>query len=368
MHEPDESADKEREIRKVKVKNLASIIVQLLTACGCSEQDASTCADIFLDADLKGIGLQGLDHLPTLIRHLQTGRTDPRSTPYIVHENVSTVLIDGRRGLGQVNARCAADVAIRKAREAGCAAVGVVNTGDFFMAGYYAERIARAGIVGLVFSDAPPLVHPHGGTQRMFGTNPLAIGIPTADPDPIVHDMATSALSASRIRQAAYFNEDVPPDTGVNQHGQPTRSAKEIREGAIAPLAGHKGFGLALCVALLSGPLVGAWCGPALQGWMTDTPGEGVARGQFFLAIDPSSFGDPAAFLHKVSKYVNEIKSSSKAPGVQEIRVPGERAFALRRKQLAAGEVAIYDTVWRQTLQLAKSLNVNLTGDQEERD
>jgi LDH2 family malate/lactate/ureidoglycolate dehydrogenase len=358
MLEKKASGEQPRAKRTIKVETLRRLMAQLLMACGCTENAAFKCADVFLDADLKGIGLQGLDHMPTLIRHLRTGKTDPRANPAIVRENAATALIDGHRGLGQINALLAVDVAIRKSREAGCAAVGVVNSGDFFMAGYYAERIARAGLVGLVFSDAPPLVHVHGGTERMTGTNPLAIGFPSNGVDPIVHDMATSALSASRIRQAAYFGEDVPPGMGVTRDGQPTQRASEIREGAIAPLAGHKGFGLALCVALLSGPLVGAWCGPALNGWMTDVPGEGAARGQLFLAIDPSAFGSPDLFRQKVSKYVDEIKGSRKAPGVDAIRVPGERSFAARRQQLADDEISLYETVWQQTVELAKSLNV----------
>ena len=165
--------------RKIKVETLRRLMAALLTSCGCSEDAAFKCADVFLDADLKGIGLQGLDHMPTLIRHLKTGKTDPRAIPEIVRENAATALIDGHRGLGQINALLAVDTVIRKAREAGCASVGVVNSGDFFMAGHYAERIARTGLVGLVFSDAPPLVHPHGGTERMTGTNPFAIGIPS---------------------------------------------------------------------------------------------------------------------------------------------------------------------------------------------
>jgi LDH2 family malate/lactate/ureidoglycolate dehydrogenase len=192
----------------------------------------------------------------------------------------------------------------------------------------------------------------------MTGTNPLAISFPLAGGDPIVHDMSTSALSASRIRQAAYFEEQVPPGMGVTKDGRPTTNAAEIREGAIAPLAGHKGFGLALSVALLSGPLVGAMCGPALNSWMTETPGHGAPRGQLFIAIDPAAFGDPQTFEKKVADHAQEIRNSRKAPGVLAIRIPGERSQTMRRRQQAEGIVEIYETVWQRAVALGKSIGI----------
>jgi L-2-hydroxycarboxylate dehydrogenase (NAD+) len=349
----------QRHQRRVPIGVLREFLNRILLAAGCEADDAAVAAEVFLDADLRGIGIQGFSHVHTLVRHIRTGRTDPRARPQVIRDGAATALVDGHRGLGQINGVFATDLTIAKARTAGCAVVGVVNSGDFFMAGYYAERIARAGLVGLVFSDSPPLVHPHGGTERLLGTNPLAVGIPTDGDDPIVHDMATSALAASRVRQAAYHDKELPAGCGVNRYGSPTNNAAEIRDGAIAPLAGYKGFGLALSIALLSGPLVGAFCGRALDSWMTEEPGQGASRGQLFIGIDPAAFGDPALFRKKVGLYRDEIKRSRKAPGVDAIRMPGERAFAMRRGQQSEGHVAVYDDVWDRSIALARDLGID---------
>lgn len=349
-----------REVRYIDVEKLRLLMERMLRAAGCDEKSASVCTGVFLDADLKGVGLQGLDHMSTLVRHLRIGHTRPSARPKVVRELAASALVDGGHGLGQLNAIFASDVAVRKAREAGVAAVGVVNSGDVFMVGHYAERIAAAGCVALVFSDAPPLVHPYGGLERMLGTNPLAIAVPGEKGPTLVFDMATSALSASRVRQAAYFDEPVPPGTGVDAAGEPTECPSDIRDGAIGPLGGHKGFGLALCVALLSGPLVGGFCGPALNSWMGEKAQQIVARGQLFIAIDPDAFGDPSVFHAKVSAYLQEIKNSRLAEGVDEIRIPGERSRSIRARQRAEGRVAIYDAVWQRALELAKSLGVEL--------
>ncbi|UCD83117.1 MAG: Ldh family oxidoreductase [Desulfobacterales bacterium] len=158
-------------------------------------------------------------------------------------------MIDGKRGLGQPVALLAVEIATTKAKQTGTASVAVRNSTDIFMIGAYAERLARNGLVGIVLTSGPPLVHPYGGVERMLSTNPIAFGIPRQNEDPLVFDMATSALAASPIRQAAYYNEPLPPGTGSGRDGKPTTVAAEIRRGAISPLAGHKGFGLALCIA-----------------------------------------------------------------------------------------------------------------------
>ncbi len=347
-----------RTTRMVGVEPLREFMERLLRAAGCGPEAASTAAAVFLEADLRGVGLQGLDHMHTMIRNLQTGRINPHGKPRIAAEGEAFALVDGDTAPGQVAGVYAVQVLTRKAATAGCCAAGVVNSSDMFMLGYYAERIARAGFVGLVFSDAPPLVRPFGGTQRILGSNPLAIAIPTAADDPILLDMATSAQSGSRVRQAAYHDEDIPEADGVGPDGRPSVKASEVLQGAIGP-GSYKNFGLALCVALLSGPLVGAATGTALADWHKAAPGRASSKGHLFVALNPAAFGDPGTFRSRVSAYVQEVKSSRRAPGVSEILVPGEREFARRARSLREG-VAIYEAVWRNISALAAGLGVSM--------
>ena len=342
----------------VEINALRDYIERLLLAAGCGADNAKTAAAGFWEADLRGVGLQGLDHVPTVLRGLRAGRIKPDGKPRIIRQTTATALVDGDRAPGQVGANFAADLAVRKAGEAGIGVVGVTDGADLFMLGLYAERIARAAMVGLAMSDAPPLVRPHNGTERVLGTNPIAVAVPTSGEHPIVLDMATSALSASRVRQAAYHDESVPEAHGVDSQGRFSDSAAEVRAGAIGPLAEHKGFGLALCVALLSGPLTGSSTGKALSEWFSDEPGDAPSKGHLFIAIDPSSFGEREAFLEAVSAYLNEIKSSRTAPGVDAIRVPGERSAATRARTLRDGRVTLYQAVWERMAKIADELAV----------
>ena len=350
-------ASKERRTVLVAAQALRKVMEDLLRACGCPQDLSEIAAEVFLEAELRGIGLQGIDYMPYLIANLRGGNIDPQGRPRLLRESPGSALVDGGNGLGQPAAFLAVDTAVQKAHDAGAASVGVRNSQDIFMIGYYAERMARAGCVGMVCTSGAPLVHAHGGVERVLSTNPIAFGIPTDGDDPIIFDMSTSAQSNARIRQASYHGEQVPPGSGIGPDGEPTTDAATIRKGAISPMAGHKGFGLSLCVALLSGPLTGSAFGAALAGAMT---GERAgSQGHFFLAIDPRAFGEGSDFRRAVSAYIAEIKASKKAPGIDEIRMPGERALAERERRRRDG-VPVLEATWDIVSELAEELGVGL--------
>src|SRR5690606_8255515 len=153
----------------------------------------------------------------------------------------------------------------------------------------------EAGLVGMVFSNAwPPRVHAVGGIDRVLGTNPLAIGIPN-DGDPVVVDMATSATAIGHVRMASHAGQGIPPGVAIDGGGKPTTDPAAAIAGALSPLGGAKGFGLGLCVALLSGPVIGAVLGDRLDRVSGQGDGEAGQRGHLFIALDPAAFGDPAA-------------------------------------------------------------------------
>lgn len=340
---------------RVTEADLLHFAQALLAAAGASEENARAAAEIFVEADLKGVGPQGVDYLYYIVDSLKRGLIDGRARPRLARETASTALIDGQRGFGQPAALMAVEIATAKARASGTAAVAIGNSTDIFMIGAYAERLAARGLIGLVMTSGPPLVHPHGGTERIMSTNPLAFAFPRAGGDPFVHDMATSAYSSSRVRQAAYHGEQLAPGAGVGPDGAATTDAATIRKGAIAPMAEHRGFGLGLAVALLCGPLSGSGVGPDLGGWQHD--GETQSQGHFVHAWDPAAFGDGAAFVARCERYFAQIKASRMAPGTTEIRIPGERAAAVRRRQRQNG-IEVLTATWSKLGGYAREFNL----------
>jgi L-2-hydroxycarboxylate dehydrogenase (NAD+) len=350
----------QRPSRRIDVEAVRRLVERLFLAAGCGPVHAAIMADVMLDADLRGHAIQGLDHVQSPLRDVQNRRIDGKVAPRIAYDRPCAVLIDGGSGLGPVAATFAADTAVARARRHGSCIAGVLDASDVFMIGYYVDRIARQGLVGIAFTNSPALVHAHGGDQRVLGTNPLAIGIPLADAEPIVLDMATSSMAAGLMRIAEYYGEEIPEGVALDPDGNPTRNATLARKGAIHPLAGHKGSGLCLMIGLLSGPLVGAALGHAQQGWILG-PGGGTGptakRGHMIAAVDPAAFGDAGVFQRAAARYVQALKASRKSPGVAEILVAGERGLRERRTALRQG-VAIDERVWQNTARIAAELGV----------
>ncbi|MSO92967.1 MAG: Ldh family oxidoreductase [Rhodospirillales bacterium] len=350
-----------RPSRMLDINVLRNLMERLLVGAGCSRETASETATVFWEAELRGNPLQGLDHMPTLLRCLTSGIIRPDGRPEIVREGDAAVLVTGNRGPGPITGMFAADTAVKKAKASGAAVVGVIDSGDMYMIGYYVEQMARGGCIGFVASDSAPYAHATGGMERVLGTNPIGLAFPRGGNDPVVVDFATSAFSASRVRHALQFGDMLPADVALGPDGLPTREPKAAREGAFDTFGGHKGFGLSFSVALLSGVLMGGSVGKAMvgMGWTAAGSPKTVGRkGHFFLAIDPAAFGDAGAFHASADRYLAEIKGTKPAPGSDGVRVPGERSLARRAQSLREGKVPIYEFVWENTAALARELGV----------
>ncbi|MSO92531.1 MAG: Ldh family oxidoreductase [Rhodospirillales bacterium] len=343
--------------RKIDANVLRDLMERLLMAAGCDGENARGAADGYLEADLRGHTIQGLDHMYSTLGRIQKREVNGKSKPRIVRETEATALIDGDTGEGHFVGCQAVEIGIRKARAAGSCMVGLINTDDIFMLGYYAHKFADAGLVSLIFTNSFPVrVHPAGGIDPVLGTNPIGIGVPTAEGFPLIWDSATSTSAIGHIRIASYRGDPIPAGVAVDADGRPTRDAVAALKGALTPLAGAKGYGLGLCAAILSGLLISADLGSVLRDAFAR--GDGTKRrGHSFIAIDPRAFGDAARFRAAASAHLKQIKSSRKTPGVRDILVPGERALALRERSLKEG-VLILESVWQNTGKLAAGLGV----------
>lgn len=352
MNEPDT-------VILVPISVLRDLLERLLQAAGCSPRNAGVVAQGFLDADVRGHALQGLDHIWTTLGDLRLGKMNGNARPRIVKETAATALVDGDAGPGQVGGMFACDVAVRKARESGSCTVGLRGAGDVFRLGGYTEAIALEGLVGVMITNSiPARVHPFGGNEPVLGTNPISVAVPTGG-EPIILDMATSASAVGHIRLADYHGQSIPAGLAVGPDGQPTTVAAEALRGAIAPLGGSKGFGLGLCAALMSGPLVGGLLGHALNDSLEGDHQGSASRGHLIIAIDPAAFGDATEFRRSVDRYADEIRSSRRAADVAAILMPGERGSG---EGMRAGNegVRVYESVWRNTGKLAAELRVEM--------
>jgi LDH2 family malate/lactate/ureidoglycolate dehydrogenase len=217
----------------------------------------------------------------------------------------------------------AAEATIRKAAAHG---IALVSVSDAWMSGrsaYYVEMIAKAGLVAIHTAASSRLVAPPGGAKAMLGTNPIAIAIPSAR-EPIVLDIGTSAFMMTDVLLRERRGELLPEGVAIGPGGEPTRDPALARRGALLPFGGYKGFGLALMVQAL-GLLGGA------------DPAQDSEPGYLFIAFRPDLFGPEDVFIRRVTQLIDDIKATPRQAGVEEIRIPSERAFRAREHALREG-------------------------------
>ena len=255
-----------------------------------------------------------------------------------VKDTKLSALIDGAWNQGMVVMAQATETAIDKAKEHGFGMVGTSRTNSSTGAiGWYARLIADAGLLGFVFSGSAEFVAMHGSYEAFFGTNPLAVGIPTAD-KPIVFDMATAAIAYYGVLLAQTAGEEIPAGVAYDSGGAITTDPSKALAGAIMAFGGYKGAALALIVEVLTRPLVGASRKP---------DGSKHDWGNLVFAIDPELLADDLdSFRAGVSDLMARLKGRKRLPGVAELLVPGERGDRFYEQVIAAGEIELDDKLW----------------------
>jgi len=234
--------------------------------------------------------------------------------------------LDGGDGIGYVVAQRATERARERAGKHGLALVGVRRATHCGMLGYYTSQLAQGGLVALMMADCGAMVAPFGATSAVFGTNPMSVAFPH-EPFPVLIDMGTSAATFGDVLVALQEGRPLPDGVAYDAAGEPTVQPGDARGGALRPFGGHRGSALSLAVQLLSGALVGA----------DPLPRRGFNYGLFLLAIDPAIFGERERFRTGVSAVVEAVKSARPSAGVDEVLVPGERAWRERERRLSEG-------------------------------
>lgn len=318
---------------RVSLATLKQTVLAVLAGSGYPADEADVLLDVLLYAQLRGNN-QGIVKLIGAGMPRHTGAQPVR----VIRETRISALLDGGRGAGMVAMRRAADLAIEKAHAHDIGIVGTNNTASSTGAiGYYVNRIAGAGLIGFAFSGSGEYVAMHGSYEPLFGTNPLAIGVPVDQGDPVVFDMATSAIARYGIIEAQTAGRTLPPDVALDADGNPTIDPTAALAGAIRTFGGYKGAALSFMVEVFTHALVETQ--PTPEGKKTDF-------GNLVIAIAPAVLTDAETFRARVAALVARVKAAKRLPGVEAIYVPGERGNALLQQAEASGEVEIDEALW----------------------
>ncbi len=321
---------------RVSARALEDFARRVLRAVGLSEADAATVAWALIQANLEGVDTHGVSRLGLYARRTLAGLANPRPTLRWSQPAPGIKTLDADNALGPVAALAAMDAAISLARTQGIGMVTVAHTNHAAALSAYVERAAEAGCIAMMVCNTPSAMPPWGGREAFLGTNPLAFAAPVSEEQaPVVVDMATTIVARGNIIMAARQGQAIPEGWALDASGQPTTDAQAALAGAVLPMAGAKGYALALMVEILAAIISGASWGPQVRSPYEDTS-EPTDSGLWVMAFNVAALMPEPLYAQRMSAFLDAMRASPAAPG-QQIRIPGERRAQIRQERLAAG-------------------------------
>lgn len=320
---------------RLPVKGLQTFIVQVLDKTGVPAEDGVCVAANLIKADLWGVSTHGISRFPRYLMRLANGTINCR--PKINMQNTwpAVIAVDGDNGLGAVVGSRALRAAMDTAGRTGICVAGVRHSNHFGAAGYYCELAARENYVALVLTNALAAMPPWGGKTPVLGTNPIAIGLPRKNKAPVVIDLATSVVARGKIIAAAKQGITIPVGWALDEEGRPTTDPEAALKGMILPMAGPKGYALALAVDHVSGVFTGAAFGQDVASYPSGQKEANV--GHLIIVIKADAFLEADSYYERAEAFLQQVKNAERAVGVTEIYLPGEREQNMEKQSLATG-------------------------------
>ncbi len=346
----------------IPASELLAFCNDVLRTFGATEAHARATADALVATDCWGVFTHGTKLLPGYVKRVRGGGVRTDVEPVVERQGPAWAVVDARSTLGQVSSAMAMGTAIAKARSAGIGYVGVRNGNHFGAAGYFAWLAAREGMIGMAMANDIPSVAAPGSRKAVTGSNPIAYAIPAAGRDPIILDVASSTVAGGKVYAARVRGEPIPPDWLIGPDGLPTTDGSLYPQKAVlTPMAGHKGYGIALLVESLAGLLTGAAFTWRVGSWIFDDPAKPTDHGAAFLAFDVKAILSEQEFGKRVAALIDEIHATPTAPGTERVLLPGEREWACKRRYDVEGLPLPIEV--REVLRtLAADAGVNLRG------
>lgn len=337
---------------------------------GVPEHDATTCADVLIASDLRGIESHGIGRLKMYYDRIRIGQQLPHTNPVIVRNAPAAAVMDGQNGMGMVIGVQAMQMAIDKARNYGMGAVAVRNSNHYGIAGYYALMAVKAGMIGLAVTNARPSIAPTFGVQPMLGTNPIAFGAPTDEDCPFLFDAATSITQRGKFEVLAREEKPAPEGWAIDDQGNYLTDPHVVLDGlgkdkaALLPLggagellAGYKGYGLATLVEILSASLQSGSFLYGLIGFDEQGKRQPFNLGHFFMAINIESFVPLEEFKTTTGNILRQLQNSRKAPGSKRIYFAGEKEYEMEKTVRIRG-VPIIPNLQKEIKVMQQELNL----------
>ncbi len=308
---------------------LEDLATKVLMGAGTAAPAARSTAKALVRANADGLNSHGLARLRAYSAQVAAGKVAGQAVPLLEKLGPSAARIDAKEGFAFPAFDMAIDALVEMTSETPVAGISVTNSHHFGVAGHHVERLAKRGVVGLVFGNSPSAIAPWGGSRPLFGTNPIAFGFPRVAADPVVVDLSLSKQARGKVKLAADEGRPIPEGWALDADGNPTTDATAAMAGSMVPLGDAKGAALVLAVEIMAAAMTGAHFGYEASSFFDDKGGP-PRVGQFILAFNPGplSGGSYAERLEVLLAAVTD------QPGT---RLPGARRVGIRAKSASEG-------------------------------
>lgn len=341
---------------KYPVELIRSFCEQVWERAGLSPDDAKTCVDVLLTADLRGQRTHGTTHMRDYCERLRLGTASPGAELDIRQTSATSFVVDANHAVGMVAGPKIMASCIAQARHSGACFASVHNGCHYGIGAYYPMMASNETMIGVSFANTPALVAPFGGADPLLGTNPVSVAIPAGRHPALVMDIATSVVAKGRISLALKEGQSIPEGWALDPDGAPTTDPARANVGALLPFGAHKGYAMMLIGSLLSFALSGADMDRDLPRFFEE-PERLSNVGYFMGCIDISKYCDPQAFLSRVDDMLDLMKSCRPAQGSGGVMIPGEIEANMTQKTLAEG-IDLSEATLRDFQELAETFGI----------
>lgn len=324
-------------VYRIAAERLQQFCRDVFERVGTSGEHARLLADALVEADLRGVETHGSSRLGMYVERMKTGSLNPRPRIRVLAEQAATAVLDADHAMGQLACWEAMGRAMDLAESHGVGVVAVRSSGHAGALGYPAARALSRDMIGLVTTNTGPLMAPWGGARPVLGNNPFAVAVPSDAGFPVILDTALSVVARGRIIMAARRGEPIPPGWAIDLEGRPTTDAEAALLGSVLPISGHKGYGMALMLEILTGVLAGGTFGADVGRFAGGDPRRPVDMSHLAVALRVASFMEVAEFRARVTRLLEQVKSSRRPGAAGEVLVPGERSWHERERRLREG-------------------------------
>ena len=285
-----------------------------LLAHGAAEVPAAAVAHAVAQAEAYGNRICGLYYVESYCQQLRTGRVKGDVVAEVSTPRPGTVKVDAKFGFAQPAFAAGLPAALDAARTNGTATLAVGHAHTCTSLGYFTEQIARAGMIGIGFTNASPIVAAPGGKTRVIGTNPIAFSVPDGQGGLAMQfDQSTTTVALGKITMAKAAGEKIPEGWAVDADGKPTTDPEAALGGSLVSMGGYKGWGFGLMAEILAAGMTGGVLSRDVKP-LKAPEGAPHDLGQFYVLIDPGTSSDFGTRLDALAEAAS-VDEGARMPG-----------------------------------------------------